>query len=82
MSRVALFWAAFILTRPLGAMLGDVLDKPRDDGGFGLSRPIASAVIAGFVIACVLLLPKRAGAIRPARTRSRRDDVRGRDSAG
>src|SRR5579863_2129052 len=41
-SRVALFWAAFILTRPLGATLGDFLDKPHDDGGLALSRPIAT----------------------------------------
>jgi uncharacterized membrane-anchored protein len=45
-SRVALFWAAFILTRPLGATVGDFLDKPAGDGGMALSRPIATAVIA------------------------------------
>ena len=60
-SRVALFWAAFILTRPLGATVGDLLDKPRHDGGLALSRPIASAVIAVFIVACILLLPQRAG---------------------
>jgi uncharacterized membrane-anchored protein len=60
-SRVALFWAAFILTRPLGATLGDFLDKPFDHGGLALSRPIASAVIAAIVIALVLLVPQRAG---------------------
>jgi uncharacterized membrane-anchored protein len=60
-SRVALFWAAFILTRPLGATVGDFLDKPRDHGGLALSRPIASAVIAVIIIACILLLPQRAG---------------------
>jgi uncharacterized membrane-anchored protein len=60
-SRVFLFWAAFILTRPLGATVGDFLDKPRDDGGMALSRPIASAVIAVFIIACLLILPQRAG---------------------
>lgn len=60
-SRVALFWAAFILTRPLGATVGDFLDKPVSHGGLNLSRPIASAVIAIFIIACVLLLPQRAG---------------------
>ena len=42
LSRVALFWAAFILTRPLGATIGDLLDKPLDHGGMNLSRPIAS----------------------------------------
>jgi uncharacterized membrane-anchored protein len=60
-SRVALFWAAFILTRPLGATVGDFLDKPKTDGGLALSRPMASAVIAVFIIAAVLLLPQRAG---------------------
>src|SRR5438309_9053939 len=59
-SRVALFWAAFILTRPLGATVGDFLDKPVDHGGLALSRPIASAVIAAFIIACLLILPQRA----------------------
>ncbi len=60
-SRVLLFWAAFILTRPLGATVGDFLDKPRSDGGMALSRPIASAVIAVFIVACLLILPQRAG---------------------
>jgi uncharacterized membrane-anchored protein len=61
-SRVLLFWAAFILTRPLGATVGDLLDKPVNNGGLALSRPIASAVIAVFIIACILLIPQRAGA--------------------
>lgn len=60
-SRVLLFWAAFILTRPLGATVGDFLDKPVSDGGLALSRPLASAVIAAFIIICVLVLPQRAG---------------------
>jgi uncharacterized membrane-anchored protein len=60
-SRVMLFWAAFILTRPLGATVGDFLDKPVNHGGLNLSRPIASAAIAIFIVACVLLLPQRAG---------------------
>ncbi|KQP79226.1 hypothetical protein [Methylobacterium sp. Leaf117] len=60
-SRVALFWAAFILTRPLGAMVGDFLDKPATDGGLDLSRPFASAVIAAFIVALIVLLPQRAG---------------------
>ena len=60
-SRVALFWAAFILTRPLGATLGDFLDKPHSHGGLALSRPIASAMIAAFIILCLLVLPQRAG---------------------
>jgi uncharacterized membrane-anchored protein len=60
-SRVLLFWAAFILTRPLGATVGDFLDKPVSDGGLALSRPLASAVIAVFILACLLVLPQRAG---------------------
>ncbi len=60
-SRVFLFWAAFILTRPLGATVGDFLDKPVSNGGMALSRPIASAVIGAFIIACLLVLPQRAG---------------------
>ena len=60
-SRVLLFWAAFILTRPLGATVGDFLDKPVSDGGLALSRPLASAVLAAFIILCVLVLPQRAG---------------------
>jgi uncharacterized membrane-anchored protein len=60
-SRVFLFWAAFILTRPLGASAGDFLDKPTSDGGLALSRPLASAVIAVFIIVCLLILPQRAG---------------------
>ena len=61
LSRVTLFWAAFILTRPLGATVGDLLDKPVSHGGLHLSRPLASAVIAAFMVGCVLLLPQRAG---------------------
>ncbi|HUC69668.1 MAG TPA: hypothetical protein VMS01_00595 [Stellaceae bacterium] len=60
-SRVLVFWAAFILTRPLGATVGDLLDKPVRAGGLALSRPLASAVIAAFIIACLLVLPQRAG---------------------
>ncbi len=60
-SRTTLFWAAFILTRPLGATVGDFLDKPISHGGLNLSRPLASAVIAIFIVGCVLLLPQRAG---------------------
>jgi uncharacterized membrane-anchored protein len=65
-SRVLLFCAAFILTRPLGATLGDFLDKPLDHGGLALSRPIASAVIAAIMIVCILVLPQRAG-VHPRR---------------
>jgi uncharacterized membrane-anchored protein len=60
-SRVTLFWAAFILTRPLGATVGDFLDKPLANGGLNLSRPLASAAIAVILIALVLILPQRAG---------------------
>jgi uncharacterized membrane-anchored protein len=60
-SRVLLFWAAFILTRPLGATVGDFLDKPLDHGGLALSRPIASAVIAAIIIVSILTFPQRAG---------------------
>jgi len=68
-SRVVLFWAAFILTRPLGATLGDFFDKPPAQGGLGLSRPLASAVLALFVLACVLILPQRpAEAAAPGRS--------------
>jgi uncharacterized membrane-anchored protein len=62
LSRTLLFWAAFILTRPLGATLGDLLDKPLDDGGLNISRFYASAILAAVIIACVALLPQRAGA--------------------
>ena len=61
LSRVFLFWAAFILTRPLGATVGDFLDKPKSDGGMALSRPLASAVIGVFIIVCIFILPQRAG---------------------
>ena len=57
-SRVLLFWLAFILTRPLGATVGDFLDKPLDQGGLALSRPIASLVIAALMVALILVLPQ------------------------
>jgi uncharacterized membrane-anchored protein len=60
-SRVLLFWAAFILTHPLGATLGDLLDKPTSQGGLALSRPLASVVIAIFIVLCITMLPQRAG---------------------
>ena len=60
-SRVALFWTAFILTRPLGATVGDFLDKPLADGGLNLSRPLASALLAATIVALVLILPQRPG---------------------
>lgn len=60
-SRVLLFWAAFILTRPLGAAVGDFLDKPLDHGGLAFSRPFASAVLGVAILVCIVLLPQRAG---------------------
>jgi uncharacterized membrane-anchored protein len=60
-SHVLLFWAAFILTRPLGATVGDFLDKPLDEGGLDFSRPLASAILAVFIIACILIIPQRPG---------------------
>lgn len=60
-SRVFLFWAAFILTRPLGATFGDLLDKPLHGGGYDISRPVISACLIGFMVLCLLVLPQRAG---------------------
>ena len=60
-SRVTLFWVAFILTRPLGATVGDFIDKPVANGGLALSRPLASAVIAAILVALVIILPQRPG---------------------
>ncbi len=58
-SRVALFWAAFILTRPLGATLGDLLTKPLTAGGLNLSRFSSTAVLAVFMVACILLTSRK-----------------------
>ena len=60
-SHVALFWAAFVLTRPLGAVVGDFLDKPVAHGGLELSRGGASAVLAIAIVTLILALPQRAG---------------------
>ncbi|MBV9519965.1 MAG: hypothetical protein JO068_17800 [Hyphomicrobiales bacterium] len=60
-SRVLLFWAAFILTRPLGATLGDLLDKPVANGGFAVGRYYASAILAAIIVALILVLPQKAG---------------------
>jgi uncharacterized membrane-anchored protein len=60
-SRVLLFWTAFILTRPLGATVGDFLDKPVDHGGMALGRFEASAVLVALIGACILFIPQRAG---------------------
>ncbi|WP_340265541.1 COG4705 family protein [Sphingobium mellinum] len=59
-SRVALFWTAFILTRPLGATVGDFLDKPIAKGGLDFSRPLATATLAGLIILLIVLVPQRA----------------------
>ena len=59
-SHTALFWAAFILTRPLGAVVGDFLDKPLDAGGLALSRYTASAVLLAFIAVCLWLFPQKA----------------------
>jgi uncharacterized membrane-anchored protein len=61
LSRVLLFWAAFILTRPLGATVGDFLDKPLEKGGLDLSRPLASLALAVAMVVLILLIPQRAG---------------------
>ena len=61
LSHVLLFWAAFILTRPLGATLGDFFDKPLADGGLEMSRPLASIVLAVAIVLLIWLIPQRAG---------------------
>jgi uncharacterized membrane-anchored protein len=60
-SRAVLFWAAFVLTRPLGATLGDLLTKPVASGGLNLSRYSSSAAIACLMVICILVFPQRAG---------------------
>jgi uncharacterized membrane-anchored protein len=60
-SRTTLFWVAFVLTRPLGATMGDLLTKPRALGGLNLSRITSSAAIAVFILACITVLPQKAG---------------------
>lgn len=62
MSRTLLFWAAFILTRPLGAVVGDFLDKPVSAGGLALSRYSASAALLAFMLTAILLFRQRAAA--------------------
>ncbi|QQS33565.1 MAG: hypothetical protein IPM50_02990 [Acidobacteriota bacterium] len=59
-SRVVLFWVAFILTRPLGAVVGDFLDKPLDHGGLNLSRFTASAVLLALIVAFIYVFPQKA----------------------
>jgi len=60
LSRTTLFWIAFVLTRPLGAVLGDFLDKPHAHGGMALSRFTVSLLLLAFMAACIVLLPQRA----------------------
>lgn len=60
-SRVLLFWAAFILTRPLGATVGDLLDKLLAKGGLDFSRPLATATLSIAIVLFILLVPQRAG---------------------
>ena len=59
-SHTILFWSAFVLTRPLGAVLGDFLDKPLAQGGLELSRYAATAVFIGLIMLCIFLFPQRA----------------------
>lgn len=61
-SRTGLFWIAFVLTRPLGAVIGDFLDKPLNAGGLALSRYTASFALMGFMLVCLWLFPQRAAA--------------------
>jgi len=63
-SRAALFWTAFVLTRPLGATMGDLLDKPHAHGGLALSRFAASGVLAAIILGSIFLLPQRAERVR------------------
>src|ERR1700731_2776372 len=60
-SHTLLFWCAFILTRPLGATLGDLLDKPLEEGGLEVSRLLASVILAVVIAACIFFIPQRAG---------------------
>lgn len=62
-SRTVLFWTAFILTRPLGAVVGDFLDKPISTGGLALSRYSASAVLLAFIMASILFFEQRAARV-------------------
>ena len=66
-SRTLLFWSAFILTRPLGATVGDFLDKPVSAGGLAIGRFDASAVLVVLIIGLIVMVPQRAGE-HPART--------------
>jgi uncharacterized membrane-anchored protein len=72
-SRVILFWAAFILTRPLGATVGDFLDKPRVSGGLALSRPVATAVLGVAILILVYVIPQKAGSHSVLSSRKQRN---------
>jgi uncharacterized membrane-anchored protein len=60
-SRVLLFWTAFVVTRPLGATVGDFMDKPVAKGGLDLSRPVATAALALAIVLLIVILPQKAG---------------------
>ena len=71
LSHVLLFWAAFILTRPLGATVGDFFDKPHSEGGLAVSRPLATAILAAFIVICILLFRQRAATYGETPSRQR-----------
>jgi uncharacterized membrane-anchored protein len=60
-SHVLLFWTAFIITRPLGATIGDFFDKPIAQGGLNISRPLATVILAAIILVCIFIFPQRAG---------------------
>lgn len=59
-SGVYLFWAAFVLTRPLGAVVGNFFDKPVANGGLAVSRPVITAILAGMIVLALIFFPQRA----------------------
>lgn len=65
-TRTGLFWAAFILTRPLGATLANSLDKPAASGGLGINDLVVSAILAVLMVVCLLLIPQHAARTEPA----------------
>ncbi len=75
-SRVGLFWAAFILTRPLGAAVGDFLDKPVAAGGLEFSRSLATLVLAAAIVLLILLVPQRPGRAARSDRAARPDHAR------
>jgi len=66
-SPTLLFWSAFILTRPLGATLGDLLTKPVEEGGLNLSRINSSLILAAFMVGCIWFTSRKSGRHSPAR---------------